>query len=131
ERIPFAGVFADVAGGGGDGIEAAGVLVGLDLTVTAGFVVEHLDFDARAVAVVIAVLRHADIDAAVAARLELVFQSQIEIIELLLASQPGAFFTRTDDRAVFDLPTFFSRQPSALPAGARLAIEKRSVAGRI
>src|SRR4029450_11821094 len=101
---------------------------GLERAVTVGLVVEHLDLDARAVAMMVAVLGHADIDAAVAACFELVLEAEIKVAVLILAPQPGAFLAGADDRAVLDLPAFLGRLARAYPAGERLAVKQWLVA---
>jgi len=120
-----------VLGRGGDGVEAAGVLIGLERTVALGAVVENLYLDSSAVAVVGAVFRYADIDAAVAAGSQLIFEPEIEVVELLLAAEPGSFFAGADDRADLDLPAFFCGLTGAFPAGEGLAVKQGTLAGRV
>src|SRR5262245_66558087 len=86
----------DMLRGRGDGVDAAAVLVGLQVGVLLVRIVEQLNLRAGLLfaglgPAVGAAAGHANIDAGVAARRQLVLEAEIEVAILLLAPQPRPF----------------------------------------
>lgn len=127
ERVPLASGAADVLFRRRDGVDAAGKLVGLQVFVAVGGVVEDLNFGAgRCVraSLVGTVEWHAAVHAGVAAGFQFVFEPQVEVAELVLAAQPRTFLARADQRTVFNLPALRRVVAAALPAGEVVAVEE-------
>src|SRR5262245_9328212 len=104
ERIPLAGRPGDVFFRRRNVVNAAGVLIRLEVLIAFRPIIEDLDLDARTIAVMIAVFGHTDVDARIATGLQLVVESQVEIAKLLLAPQPWTLGTRAHEQTIFDFP---------------------------
>src|SRR5262249_4972380 len=101
--VPLPGGLAGAARRRHDVINRAGVLVGGKLGVLGVGVVEDLNLHADAADV--ALLRGADVDAAVAAGLQAVLQAQFEVGVLALGAEPAAAaLAQAHHQAVLDHP---------------------------
>ena len=105
QRVPLANRTTHARVGSRDVIDRRRVLIVLQLEVPRRGVIENLDLESGrwqcvVVAMMVAVLRDADVHAAVASRRETVFEPQIEVVELLTAAQPRSLLSRADQQTI-------------------------------
>src|SRR5262245_1986029 len=124
--VPLTCRLAGPASGRDDVVDGAGVLVEINLSVIGMKVVENLDLDADPANV--SLHWGADVDAAVAAGLDAVIESNLEIGIVALRSQPAASTALANEDALLHGPNIIlTGEP--LPASEILAVEKRYEAG--
>src|SRR5262245_34251411 len=124
--VPLTCRLAGPTSGRDDVVDGAGVLVEINLGVLGMKVVENLDLDADPANVPL----HwgPDVDAAIAAGLDAVIQSNLKIGIVAFRSQPAASPALANEGALLHGPNLFLAG-ELLPANKILAIEKRYEAG--